>query len=102
MGVLVWGGEGWGVCLLGVGGYILENILYRIFGVGRFLRFCEVGRNRKGMEKKLEMVFEPPIGEGEVEEAARAYSIWALGDRGGNGGVGARMGPCGGKLFNNP
>ena len=58
------------------------------------MRFCEVGRNRKGMEKKLEMVFEPSIGEGEVEEAARAYSVWALGDWGGNGGVGARMGPC--------
>ena len=83
---------------VGGGGYILENILYRIFGWERFLRFCEVGRNRKGMEKKLEMVFEPPIGEGEV---ARAYSVWALGDWGGNGGVGARMGPCGGKLFNN-
>jgi len=46
------------------------------------------------MEKKLEMVFEPPIGEGEREEAARAYSVWVLGDRGGNGGVGVRMGPC--------
>ena len=37
-----------GMFVGGGGGYILENILYRIFGVERFLRFCEVGRNRKG------------------------------------------------------